>query len=384
MTSSDAVWIERFAPAAGAAESEALTVAVKDLFDVAGSITTAGCRALAEQAAVAEADAACIVALRAAGSRLLGKVNLHELAFGVTGVNPWFGTPANPADPGRIPGGSSSGSAVAVALGQADAALGSDTGGSVRIPAACCGVVGLKTTHGRVPIGGTWPLAPSFDTIGALAARVEGVGRLMGALEPGFAVADEMPDRIGRLRLGPEVEIDPVVDAAVDAALAAAELGVEPVAIDGWSDAYVDQQVVLGVEALESNAALLASTGGEGISEHTLERMERSRVSEQTAAAAGSRGAAWARSFVAVVERHAVVALPTLPCRPFAIGETARAFNGLCAPINLAGLPAISLPVPVPVAERGRPDASLQLVAAHGGEELLCAVAARIEASVAR
>ena len=151
----DAVWIERFneGPARG------LTVAVKDLIDVRGSVTTAGCRALADRGQPAAADALCIARVRAAGGRLLGKVNLHELAFGVTGINSWFGTPPNPSDPGRIPGGSSSGSAVAVATGEADVALGSDTGGSVRIPAACCGGVGLKTTHGRPARRGVAPRA---------------------------------------------------------------------------------------------------------------------------------------------------------------------------------------------------------------------------------
>src|SRR5580704_17147449 len=119
-------WIEKWAvPAEGGP-----TVAVKDLIDVAGSVTTAACRALADRGVVAQADAPCIASVRRAGGRLVGKANLHELAFGTSGINPWFGTPANPADPGRVPGGSSSGSAVAVATAEADVGLGSDTGGS--------------------------------------------------------------------------------------------------------------------------------------------------------------------------------------------------------------------------------------------------------------
>src|SRR5437899_12858230 len=98
----------------------------------------------------AEKDAACLKGFRAAGARLVGKANLHELAVLPLGINPWFGTPVNPLDPALIPGGSSSGSAVAVATDEADVAIGSDTGGSVRIAAACCGVTGLKTTNGRV------------------------------------------------------------------------------------------------------------------------------------------------------------------------------------------------------------------------------------------
>ena len=113
---------------------------------MAGVPTTAGSRAVEQSAAPATADAACLAGARAAGARIVGKTNLHELAMLPLGTNPWFGTPVNPLDPALIPGGSSSGSAVAVATGEADVALGSDTGGSIRIPAACCGITGLKTT----------------------------------------------------------------------------------------------------------------------------------------------------------------------------------------------------------------------------------------------
>ena len=125
----------------------------------------------------------------------MGKTNLHELCFGATGVNPHYGTPVNPLDPTRIPGGSSSGSAVAVATGQADVAFGTDTAGSIRNPAACCGVAGLKTTHGRIPLEGLWPLAPSMDTVGPLAQQRGGRDLGMVLLEPGFAPA---PSRTGR------------------------------------------------------------------------------------------------------------------------------------------------------------------------------------------
>ena len=170
-----------------------IRLAVKDLIDMEGIPTTAGCRAVADQALPARADAACLAGARAAGARIVGRTNLHELAFGVTGVNPWFGTPVNPLDPSRVPGGSSSGSAVAVATGEADVAYGSDTGGSVRIPSACCGTAGLKTTWGRIPLDGVWPLSPSFDTIGPMARDVGGLEVGMRLLEPGFAAAPPSP-----------------------------------------------------------------------------------------------------------------------------------------------------------------------------------------------
>src|SRR5437868_10663091 len=126
-------------------------LAVKDLIDVEGIPTTAGSRAVEQTAKPAARDAACLAGARAAGARIVGKTNLHELAMLPIGTNPWFGTPVNPLDASLIPGGSSSGSAVAVATGGADVALGTDTGGSVRIPSAWCGAAGLKTTSGPVP-----------------------------------------------------------------------------------------------------------------------------------------------------------------------------------------------------------------------------------------
>lgn len=377
MSSDGAVFIERFGAEAGPGP----LVAVKDLIDVAGSVTTAGCRALSERAEPAARDAPCITAVRRAGGRLAGKVNLHELAFGVSGVNPWFGTPANPRDPGRVPGGSSSGSAVAVALGLAEVALGSDTGGSVRIPAACCGVVGLKTTHGRVPLEGVWPLAPSYDTVGPLAASVAGIAEGMRLLLGSFAPAppDEVPAAVGRLRLGPSIEIDPVIDAAVDEALRLAELRSVEVEVDDWAVAYRDQQVLLGAEAIESDGRLVEESGGAGISAETLERLARSAQPAAVLAASRSRHDGFRASFAGLVGHHTVVALATLPFRPPVIGESCAGFNALTAPVNGAGLPAISIPVPA----AGRPPVGLQLVAAAGGEELLVSVAARIEAAVA-
>ena len=190
---------------------DGVRLAVKDLIDVAGAPTTAGSRALAA-AAPAERDAPCMAGARAAGARIVGKTNLNELAYGASGLNEYFGTPVNPLDPGRVPGGSSSGSAVAVADGEADLAYGSDTGGSIRVPAAFCGITGLKTTHGRIPLGGVWPLAPSMDTIGPMARDVAGVAAGLTLLEPGFSGGVPAAVRIGRIRPG-GFDVDPVIDA---------------------------------------------------------------------------------------------------------------------------------------------------------------------------
>jgi aspartyl-tRNA(Asn)/glutamyl-tRNA(Gln) amidotransferase subunit A len=148
-----------------------LPVSVKDLFDVEGEVTLAGSTALRD-AAPAKADASVVARLRAAGAALIGKTNMTEFAYSGVGLNPHFGTPGNPADPTRIPGGSSSGAAVSVAIGSCVAAIGSDTGGSVRIPAALCGLVGFKPTMRRVPTTGAFPLAPSLDSVGPIARSV--------------------------------------------------------------------------------------------------------------------------------------------------------------------------------------------------------------------
>lgn len=149
-----------------------LPVSVKDLFDIKGQVTTAGSRILRD-AAPAVRDAAAIARLREAGAVFVGRTNMSEFAFSGLGVNPHYGTPLNPARPGRLAGGSSSGAAVSVALDHVVAALGTDTGGSVRIPAAFCGLVGFKPTARRVPLEGIVPLSSSFDSVGSIARSVD-------------------------------------------------------------------------------------------------------------------------------------------------------------------------------------------------------------------
>ena len=157
---------------AGAAPSPyaGIPVSIKDLFDIKGQVTRAGSRAL-EDSAPAEADAPAVARLRRAGFVVIGRTNMTEFAFSGVGINPHFGTPVNPCDSSvaRIPGGSSSGAAVSVAIGTAVAGLGSDTGGSIRIPAALCGIVGFKPTSRRVPLTGAFPLSYTLDTACAMA-----------------------------------------------------------------------------------------------------------------------------------------------------------------------------------------------------------------------
>src|SRR5205814_4879910 len=185
-------------------------LAVKDLFDTAGLRTTYGSAIFADHVPARTAEAVRL--LEAAGYVNVGKANLHEFAYGVTSENPHYGAVPNPRAPGRTAGGSSGGSAAALAAGLADAALGSDSAGSIRIPAACCGVVGFKPSFGLVPIDGCFPLAPSFDHAGPMARDVAECVRMMDALLPGFERVDvDLSDLVvGVAWLG---EAEPIVRA---------------------------------------------------------------------------------------------------------------------------------------------------------------------------
>ena len=175
----DGIWLAR-PDELGAGEP----VAVKDLLDTAGLTTTYGSALFADHVPAVSADSVRL--LEEAGYAVAGKTNLHEFAYGISSQNAHYGTVPNPAAPGRLAGGSSGGSAAAIAAGDVELALGSDSAGSIRIPAAWCGNVGFKPTHGLVSVEGCFPLAPSYDTVGPMASSVEGCERLMQLLAPGF------------------------------------------------------------------------------------------------------------------------------------------------------------------------------------------------------
>ena len=351
-------------------------LAVKDLIDMAGEPTTAGCRAVASRARPAEKDAACLAGARAAGARIVGRTNLHELALGVTGVNPWYGTPVNPLDPTRVPGGSSSGSAVAVATGEADVAFGSDTGGSVRIPAACCGTTGLKTTWGRVSLDGVWPLSPSFDTVGPMARDVAGLVTGMALLEPAFAVADLGDVTVGRL----PVEAEPAITAALDRALNLVGWDWTEVPVPGWDAALTGAGLLLVVEAWHSNRALLAEDP-DGIGADVRGRLELGGACDDaTVRAAWETQRDWTATLERVFTRVDFLVTPTLTILPPRPEDGDDLLVSRCTlPANLAGVPALSLPVPTD----GPFPASLQLVGPAQSEERLLAAGAALEAAVA-
>jgi amidase len=172
-----------------------LTFAAKDLFDVAGLVTGCGNPDWAATHEPAEADAWAVGALLGAGATLVGKTITDEISLGLLGINKFYGTPLNPRAPDRVPGGSSSGSASAVAGDLVDVALGTDSGGSVRVPASFCGLYGLRPTHGRIPVQGMMTQAPSFDTVGYFARNATTFGAV-GAVLLGEQAVDALPDEI--------------------------------------------------------------------------------------------------------------------------------------------------------------------------------------------
>jgi amidase len=356
-------------------------LAVKDLIDVAGVPTTAGSRAVARTAEPATADAPCLAGARAADARIVGKVNLHELAMLPFGMNPWFGTPVNPLDPALIPGGSSSGSATAVAYDDADVALGSDTGGSVRVPSACCGTSGLKTTYGRVSLDGVWPLAPSFDTVGPMATTVAGLVQGMQLLEPGFAAAPSAATTVGRLRTNG----DPLIEAAVDNALREAgftvvELDYAPIAAaaDLWTPIYF-------AEIVASDGQLVADNPAD-VGEDIAGMLGMSPAFAVDVDAVHGKLEDWRASIHRLFDQVELLALPTLPIFPPRIDAItpdtlvpiAIEITSHVTPFNAAGTPCTAQPVRTPGSAI---PASLQLVGPLGGEELLLTTALKVEAA---
>jgi amidase len=360
-----------------------LRVAVKDLIDMAGLPTTAGSRAVADTALPARRDAACIAGLRAAmargEARFVGKTNLHELAYGISGINASFGTPVNPVDPRRIPGGSSSGSATAVAADEADIAYGTDTGGSIRIPAACCGICGLKTTWGRISLDGVRPLAPSLDTVGPMARDVNGLIAGMALLEPGFTVADVAPRVVGRLA----VDAHPEINSAIDSALRAAGFSMQPITIGELHDVITASVALLDAQAWATNAELVATAGGR-IGRDVRDRLRRSAtITDAQLSVARAEISRWKATLDRLWERVELLAVPTLLGFPPLIDDAQAIFTirGLTSPVNVAGLPSLALPVPAngPRAADGPLPASIQLIGPANSEDRLLAAGAVLE-----
>jgi aspartyl-tRNA(Asn)/glutamyl-tRNA(Gln) amidotransferase subunit A len=358
-------------------------VAVKDLVDVAGTVTGAGSPKLAGNLATRDAEVAA--RLRAAGAVVVGKTRTHEFAYGVLTpgtVNPW--------DETRIAGGSSGGSAAAVAAGLVPAAVGTDTAGSVRIPAACCGVVGFKPTLGRVPATGVWPLSWSCDHVGAIAGDVADAALLFAVMagDPEAAGPAGAP-RIGRLAAEALGAVDPAVTAAVDALcgrLEAAGASIDEVSLPLAAARAAVAAMVLP-EAAAAHAGLLAATGEDGYGSRVLAAL---RLGQSALAGEYLAGLRYRGRFAALVEgllagREALL-LPTLPCvaprtgqRTVTVagvtGGVQETLTALPGPFNCSGSPVVSVPAGL---VDGLP-VGVSLVGRIGGDHDLLRVAAWVE-----
>jgi aspartyl-tRNA(Asn)/glutamyl-tRNA(Gln) amidotransferase subunit A len=351
---------------------------VKDLFDTAGVRTTYGSVVFADHVPTASAEA--VLRLEAAGWVSVGKANLHEFAYGVSSQNRHYGVVPNPVAPGRTAGGSSGGSAAALAAGLADGALGSDTGGSIRIPAACCGVAGFKPTYGLVPASGVFPLAPSFDHVGPMARDVGGCVELMKALVPGFDVTTVGAAAEVSVAVAWADACKPLVRERVLEAVACFEQA-EPLDFPNAAGT----QAMMMREIADVHREIYAQSA-ELYGENIRPKIERCLAATdlEVAEAAQARETLRAEAERALGE-HRLLLAPTLAfvAPPADIDEINERFSVLqfTYPFNALGWPALALPAGL--AEDGLP-ASVQLVGRAGDDAFVLGVGLALEAALGR
>ena len=355
-------------------------LAVKDLFDTAGLATTYGSGIFADH--VPSETAPAVAALETAGYALVGKTNLHEFAYGTTSENPHFGAVPNPIAPGRVAGGSSGGSAAALAAGLADAALGTDSAGSIRIPAACCGIVGFKPTYGLVSLERCWPLAASFDTGGPMARSVAECAELLGHLVEHFEAAsldslEELEVAVAWTELA-----DPLVRARVEAA-AACFPHLRAVDLP-----FPDRAVYAPFmrEVADVHRELFAQNA-ESYGEDVRIKVERCLDVRDSEVERGiRRRAEYADRMSEALDGLDLVLTPTLPIVAPLLGaggigdlEVRESLIRFTFPFSALGWPALALPCGA--AEDGLP-ASVQLAGRAGADVLVLAAGRLLEATL--
>ncbi|MGA6136352.1 amidase [Acinetobacter dispersus] len=349
----------------------ALKVMVKDSIDIQGMQTMAGSKALMHSQP-ASTNAEVVNRILAADCQIIAKTNLHELAFGITGINHVFGTAINPKYPELIPGGSSSGSAAAVAAGLADFTLGTDTGGSIRMPAACCGVYGLKPSFGRVSRQGVHPATSSLDCVGPFANSVEMIETAMTIIDPTFHQHTELT-QIPKLAWL-NVVADSVVIDTIQHFLTKANLTVSAVTLKGFEAAFDAGMQIINYENWQAYGEL-TETGllGADVNGRLLKAAQTTLAQVKQAEQVK---ADFTVEIDALLTQYDALILPTLPQLPpkVADAENTVAFlnlTGLVRPFNLSGHPAISVPLET---EQGLP-VGLQIVVKRNADEYLCAIA---------
>jgi Asp-tRNA(Asn)/Glu-tRNA(Gln) amidotransferase A subunit family amidase len=350
-----------------------IRLAVKDLIDTAGLETTYGSAIFREH--LPERTASSVTRLEAAGYGIVGKTNLHEFAYGITSDNPHFGAVVNPLDGARIPGGSSGGNGAALAAGLCDVALGTDSAGSIRLPAACCGVVGFKPTWGLVPSDGVFPLAPSFDTVGPMARTVSECSDLMRPF--GVSVDDGSGD--ARAAVAWVEHADPLVRARIEEA-AALLPDVERIDLPLPGD----MNPAFQAEAAHVHRELFADHS-HLYGENVRRKLEAAfAVSEEAVARSRAEREGYRGLALEALSGFDVLLTPTMPivAPPVGIGDLAlrERMILLTRPFNSTGWPALALPCGP--AEDGLP-ASLQIVARPGADALVLAVGERLQRALA-
>ena len=371
-----------------------IPMAVKDLMSVKGMPLTAGSKAIGAE--VQSRDALVVSRLRDAGFVPVGLANLHEFAYGITSANPHFGAVANPAAPGRIPGGSSGGSAAAVAAGVVRYAIGTDTAGSIRIPAACCGIVGFKPSFDALPREGVLDLGTSLDHVGPMTATVEDAAHMFSAMlgqerVPPYGYRDLARIRVARLRGYFESPLDPEVLAALDAAAAAVARDgarLSDAEIPGLDIAPAVQFMTLCPEAGAVHMARVRERGGD-YGDDTRVRVEIANfLPGYWYTKAQRMRTRIVRDIDAAFRDADVLLCATLRTPAPKAGASHVAIGGreypmhtavtqLTFPFNLSGLPAVSLPW---TRSREGVPICLQVVAPRGRDWRALAVAQRLQA----
>ncbi|HEV7899474.1 MAG TPA: amidase [Planosporangium sp.] len=359
-----------------------IPVAVKDIIETAGVATQMGSAHFADH--IPARDAACVRRLRDAGAVIVGKTTTHQFAYGPTGDRSASGASRNPHDPERMTGGSSGGSAAAVASGMVPLALGTDTGGSVRIPAALCGVVGFKPTYGAVPTDGVFPLAPSLDHVGVLARTAEDCRLTYQVLAATVTASD--PSAVGPLRVG-RVQPDTLTPVDPDIAHMMRVAFPDSDEID-LPDAAVMHEafsVIQGSEAYAVHADRVAQSP-ELFDPEVLDRLRHAgQIPGWRYVRALQNRVRCQRDIAALLSRYDLLVLPTVPVVAPPIGERTLHIGGSAVPVrdillaltnpwNLVGLPALSVPLG---AVDGLP-VGVQLICAEGREDMLFTVADRL------
>lgn len=355
-----------------------LRVGIKECVDISGVVTRMGSRAF-HGAAPATRNADVVDALVAGGFQIIGTLKMHELAFGMSGISAAYGTPLNPQDPALIPGGSSSGSAVAVGRGLVDIAIGTDTGGSIRLPAACCGVYGFKPSFARVSRKGIHPAVSSLDCVGPIAASMAGIIHAMGALDPHFEVSQPPSNiRVGLVRC----EATQHLQQAMDDALALSGWSVEPVELPGLEQAHEAALSIISAEVWSAYGELT----DKGLLGADVEaRLSAARhVDRAQVEKAEQVREAFIVEVDSALARVDALVLPTLPRLPPTLAEVQAGasivdLSRLVRPFNLSGHPALTIPVEIPGSAL---KAGLQLVGERDADATLCALGLDLSGSL--